>query len=171
MKQALILFFTLAFLFVLLFIGLGTTNYATGEVISDEIIVDEVIISGIIVNEIEEVVIEKQNHYTIPRNDDWICFDYATAYMEDNPEFGILIITNPENHRFQRGNDEINPVHAVNYKFYDDKTMLYHDEMLYGHFNAIGWEMTQDNWYFAPEGFENSWDYLLDNKQETYNEL
>lgn len=158
---------------VLFTIGFTLTpvNHATGEETTVQI-VEEIVVETIEEIVVEEnVEIEEPDYFTIPRNDDWLCFDYATAYMEENPEYGILIITSPDNKYFDIINDDINTNHAVNYKFNDDKSLTYHDEMYYGHYNYVGWQYTLDNWYFAPEGFENSWDYLLDNKQEIYNEL
>jgi hypothetical protein len=91
--------------------------------------------------------------------------------MEENPDYGILIITNSDNTYFDFYNGDENANHAVNYKINANKSLTYHDEMYYAHYDYVGWQNTQDNWYFTPEGFKNSWDYLLDNKQETYNEL
>lgn len=142
--------------FILVMVCLGViTIGAMALIIDDELITDTVTVT--------------EDKFTIPRNDDWMCGEYSMAFQKENPEWGFLIITQPDNPRFQ-GHD-IGDNHIVNYIINDDKSITIHDEQMMAEYKQSGWINEPDNWHFVIGEPVKTWDELRDNKEEIWDAL
>ena len=92
-----------------------------------------------------------------PDVDTWTCYDHSLDYAKNNPEWGVLTISD---HRFFQGQS-----HMVNF--------LIEDNVMYIHDGLYDIDYTYSNYQLAPEYF-HFWDndeipkrnyyYLIDNR-------
>lgn len=107
--------------------------------------------------------------FNIPRNEDWVCYHYSEAFREENPEWGLLIIADPDDPKFQKNGF----THSVNYKINKKGYLIIHDETLRREYTYSGWIYADEHYYFVPnpDTFENRWYELSDNKMEVWYEF
>ena len=114
-----------------------------------------------------------QYDYVVPPEDLWSCFDYAMHYSQENPEWGMVVIST---HSQFIGMNRV-----VNYQINEDKTLLIHDEFLNNDYMVKGWEFdscTFDYYYFYVDGekptrrynFRNKY-HIKPNAEDIYNAL
>lgn len=107
--------------------------------------------------------------FNIPRNEDWVCYHYSGAFREENPEWGLLIIAEPDDPEFQNQGF----IHSVNYKINEKGYLVIHDETLRREYTHSGWIYAFKYFYFVPnpDTFTNRWHELSDNKMEVWYEF
>lgn len=120
--------------------------------------------------EMQEIVTQQEiDKFTIPRNSEWLCFQYSMAFQDKNPEWGVMVITQHDNPRFQ-GND-IGDNHIINYIINDDKSIMIHDEMECAEYTQHGWIYESNNWHFFMGEPHERWEELRDNKEMMWDAL
>ena len=109
---------------------------------------------------------------TIIRSDSKDCLTLSLEYQSENPEWGILLIS--DNYWF-RGLG-----HYVNYQFDDDKDIHIHDEMYNLNWSGRGWQYSgeysfttghQYYHFFIDETPTRRFTFMKPNAMEVYNEL
>lgn len=69
----------------------------------------------------------------IPKTqDDFTCFDYSIAYAKENPDWGIVTISN---NQWFRGVS-----HMVNYQFTENNTLMIHDGLYQYDYELYDWQ-------------------------------
>ena len=110
-----------------------------------------------------------QYEYQEPPKELWGCFDHAMHYSQDNPEWGMVVISS---HPQFRG---IGNSHFVNYQIHDGLLYLYDAEINHRYY-AIGWQYdsyTFDYYHFYVDGEipTRYFRYKLPNAEDVYNAL
>lgn len=113
--------------------------------------------------------VQSQYDYNSPPVELWGCFDYAMHYSQDNPEWGIVLIS--DHPRF-RGNGNS---HFVNYQIHDDILFLYDADKDSEYYN-LGWQydtFTFERYHFFIDGEipTRHAKYRLPNAELVYNAL
>ena len=100
--------------------------------------------------------------------DQWQCMDYARNYSENNPVWGIVVVS--DNKKF------LGICHFLNYKILDTGELILHDEKLNHNVTVEGWEYDRavlDYYYFWPEDrpLQKYWYTLHPNAEEKYESI
>ena len=104
----------------------------------------------------------------LDRVDGWTCFDYSIEFTQQNPDWGLVVIS--DDSRFYGDN------HLVDYKITDDKKLLIHDELSCIERSVTGWQYEYtglDYYHFYINGEQPTRQYqnMLPNAEAVYNEL
>jgi hypothetical protein len=87
----------------------------------------------------------------------WTCYDYSFNYANQNPEWGILTISN---NKFFYGS-----CHNVNYKIDGDKLIIYDDSNHYNYtIKNFQHDTTQYYYFWINEEPLRNWKFLIDNR-------
>lgn len=95
----------------------------------------------------------------------WTCYDYSLNFSENNPDWGIVCISN---NRYFKGFS-----HMVNYKLLDNGSLLIHDGLYKSDYDFTGWECVGHYHFFINEPPRRYYKWLFDNREtilSDYNE-
>jgi hypothetical protein len=98
----------------------------------------------------------------IPKTEDkWTCYDYSVDFAKNNPDFGIVTISDNQLFRSSTGYS-----HMVNYKVVSENILQIHDGLYKTDYLLAGWK-TQGYYHFWLEGTPVRNYYVLqDNSKE-----
>ena len=88
----------------------------------------------------------------------WTCYDYSVDFEKNNPVWDCVTISN---HRFFYGVS-----HMVNYRMYDNTTIIIYDGLLDNMYYINNWQWDYDYYHFWLDGTPwRNYRYLLDNRE------
>ena len=110
-----------------------------------------------------------QYEYVVPPKELWTCFDHTMHYSQNNPEWGVVLMSKHPQFR-GCGNS-----HMVNYQIVDD-ALLIHDEQRNWDYKIFGWEFDSDvfkyyHFYVNGEIPTRHFRYKLPNAEEVYHAI
>jgi hypothetical protein len=87
----------------------------------------------------------------------WTCYDYSVDFEKNNPDWDCVTISN---HKFFYGVS-----HMVNYRMYDNTTMIVYNGLLDNMYHINNWQWDNDYYHFWLDSTPwRNYRYLLDNR-------
>jgi hypothetical protein len=118
-----------------------------------------IILIGFVVDVVEARGTGEENVRIIKASSDsWTCYDYSVDFAKENPDWGVVTISN---NQLFRGIS-----HMVNYKLLSSERMAIHDGLLEADYTIVGWQYGNYYHFWINETPKRIYVVIRDNRND-----
>ena len=118
-----------------------------------------IILVGFVVDVVEARGTGEENVRIIKASSDsWTCYDYSVDFAKENPDWGVVTISN---NQLFRGIS-----HVVNYKLLSSERMAIHDGLLEADYTIVGWQYGNYYHFWINETPKRIYVMMRDNRND-----